>query len=448
MTNDQWNDLLYAIRKGKCLLLLGAGASTLTKNGITRPLTEWLALELAAQLRRDNHPLEESESGSLLYVATEYLQYYKSTVALQREVERFYQEQAKQPNELLRAIAKLPFPLIINTAPDTLLEKAWLNEFKDYNKTFYSLHKERSKEEADLQIEDPTGDCPLLYNLFGSVEDSASLVLTEKDRLKFIEDIIQHNNAIPNAILKEFKEDKVVLFFGFDFEQWHLRILPKKIFQKEEISAPVIVPNGGQALSKGAMVFYQKQYKMNFLPENPLAFVEELSSRLTAFEEAAGQEVQQPPVRAVFLYDQADEPWKVMLDKHMAVLKRAQGIHTWDESKIGAGEEADEQIRQQLDQANLILLLVSSDFLASDKLYNEQLKQALQRSGEGKAYIFPILVRPCAWEGAAFIKPNFILPRKKPYMPIAEWADKDAACRSIVLELEKYLPVIVENLQA
>ncbi len=446
MTNDQWKDLLYAIHKGKCMLLLGAGASTLTKNGITRPLTEWLSLELATQLRNNHYPLEESESGSLLYVATEYLLHFQSAIKLQSEVERFYREQAKQPNELLRAIAKLPFPLIINTAPDTLLEKAWMGEFKEYHKTFYSLLKERSREEADLQIEDPTGDCPLLYNLFGSVEDSASLVLTEKDRLKFIEDIIQHNNAIPNAILKEFREDKVVLFFGFDFEQWHLRILPKKIFQKEEISAPVIVPNGGQTLSKGAMVFYQKQYKMDFLPEDPLAFVQELSRRWENYEAEAGQETQQAPVRAVFLYDREDEPWKVMLDKHFAVLKRAEGIHTWDESMIGAGEETDEQIRQQLDQANLILLLVSSDFLASDKLYNEQLRQALHRSGEGKAYIIPILVRPCAWEGAVFAKSKFILPRKQ--NPIAAWDDKDAACRSIVLELEKYLPIIVENLQA
>lgn len=446
MTNDQWKDLLFAIRKGKCLLLLGAGASTLTKNGVTRPLTEWLALELSEQLRKDQHPIEESESSSLLYAATEFMQHFKSTVALQREVERFYREQAKQPNELLRVIAKLPFSLVINTAPDVLLEKSWLGEFKEVRKTYYSLHKERSKEEADLQIEDPTGDRPLLYNLFGSVEDSASLVLTEKDRLKFIEDIIQHNNAIPNAILKEFKEDKVVLFLGFDFEQWHLRILPKKIFQKEEINNSVLVPNGGQSLSKGAMVFYEKQYKMDFLPEDPLAFVQELSTRLEAYQEEAEQTEQQAPVRAVFLYDQKDEPWKNMLDKHLAVLRRTEGIHTWDESKISAGEVVDERIKQQLDQANLIFLLISSDFLASDKLYNEQLRQAMQRNGDGKAYIIPILVRPCAWEGAVFSNSKLILPRKN--NPIASWEDKDAACSSIVRELEKYLPIIVENLQS
>ncbi len=445
MTEDQWDRLLYAIKKGRCLLMLGAGASTLTKDGVTRPLTEWLALELAGQLRRNDYPIEESESGSLLYVATEYLQHCKSNVALQQEVERFYGEQGKKPNDLLRGIAKLPFTLVINTAPDILLEKAWMGEFKQYNKTYYSLHKERSKEEAGLQIEDPHSDCPLLYNLFGSVEDPSSLVLTEKDRLKFIEDIIQHNNAIPNAILKEFKEDKIVLFLGFDFEQWHLRILPKKIFQKEEIGAPVLVPNGGQVLSKGAMIFFQTQYKMDFLPLDIHSFVQELAKRWENFADTPDETGQQPPVRAVYLYDQADEPWKNMLDKHLAVLKRTEGIHTWDESMIRGGELFDERINQQLDEANLILLLVSSDFLASDKLYNDQLRKALQRSGEGKAYIIPILVRPCAWEGAVFSKSKFILPRKQ--NPISAWEDKDAACRNIVLELEKYLPTIVENLQ-
>ncbi|NUN99095.1 MAG: hypothetical protein HUU01_00615 [Saprospiraceae bacterium] len=145
MTNDQWKELLYAIRKGKCLLLLGAGASTLTKDGITRPYTEWLSLELAAQLRREKCVLEESETSSLLYTATEYLHHFKSAIGLQDKVESFYREHAKQPNELLRAIAELPFPLVVNTAPDTLLEKAWLGLGKDYRKTHYSLHKERSR---------------------------------------------------------------------------------------------------------------------------------------------------------------------------------------------------------------------------------------------------------------------------------------------------------------
>ncbi len=446
MTDDQWNQLIFAIRKGKCLLMLGAGASTLTQNGATRPYTEWLALELADQLRRENHSLEESETGSLLYVATEYLQCFQSVIRLQSEVERFYREKAKQPSELLKIIADLPFPLIINTAPDTLLEKAWLGLGKDYRKAYYSPLKERSKEEAEQQLDDPSGDCPLLYNLFGSVEDPASLVLTEKDRLNFIEDIIQHNNAIPNAILKEFREDKVVLFFGFDFEQWHLRILPKKIFQKEEINAPVIVPNGGHSLSRGAMVFYQKQYKMDFLPDDPTAFVRELARRWENLELAGTTTETQAPIRAVFLYDQADKPWKDMLEKHLAVLKRDAVIHTWDESMIGAGEETDRRIREQLDQANLILLLVSSDFLASDKLYEEQLRQALLRNREGRAYIIPILVRACAWENAAFARSKFILPRKN--NPIAAWEDQDTACRNVVLELEKYIPHLVENLQA
>lgn len=446
MTEDQWNVLLFAIRKGKCLLLLGAGASTITKGGISRPLTEWLALELSEQLRQEHHPIEESESSSLLYVATEYLQYYKST-KLQMEVELFYRNHAKQPNELLRSIAELPFPLIINTAPDSLLEKAWLRLGRAYNKSHYSFHKDRNKEESDLQIEAPTGEKPFLYNLFGSIEDPASLVLTEKDRLKFIEDIIQHNNAIPNAILKEFEKDKVLLFLGFDFEQWHLRILPNKIFPQEGITAPVIVPYGGQVISRSAMVFYQKQYKMDFLPENPLTFIQELSRRLELNDTEITPNVNQAPIRVVYLYDQADQEWKILLEKHLAVLKHNEVIDTWDESMIKAGEVVDLRIEQQLEQANLIILLISSDFLASEELYEKQVRQALLRNREGKAFIIPILVRPCAWEGSVVSKSRFILPRKQTPIPIVAWDDKDAACRSVVKELEKYIPHLVANLQ-
>lgn len=446
MKEAQWNDLLYAIRKGKCLLLLGAGAATLTKNGETKPLTEWLAMHLADQLHQEGLKLEESEISSMLYVATEYLNHFKSIVKLQHEVEQFYRNHAKQPNELLRAIAYLPFPLIINTAPDTLLEKAWLGLGKDFRKTYYTFQKTNTKEEANLHIEDPTQECPLLYNLFGSVEDPASLVLTERDRLNFIEDIIQHNNAIPNAILKEFKEDKMVLFFGFDFEQWHLRILPKRIFQKEELNERVLVPNGQQPLSKNAMVFYQKQYKMDFLPDNPLSFVKELTRRWEAFAAAVQEERDESPVRVVYLYDHADEPWKAMLDNHMAALKRNQNIQAWDESKLMPGDVADERIKQQIEAANFIILLVSSNFLASDKLYEEQLRIALQRNREGKAYVIPILVRSCTWESATFSNSKLILPRSKKF--IADGGDNDAACRHVVQELERYIPHLVENLQS
>jgi SIR2-like domain/TIR domain len=445
MTDDQWNRLLYAIKKGRCLLMLGAGASTLTKEGVTRPLTEWLALELAAQLRQSNHPLVESESGSLLYVATEYFKHCESIVTLQEEVEKFYAANGAKPNELYRSLAKLPFPLVVSTTPDTLLEKAWDLEFKEWSTAYYSFQKDKSKEGEDLQIEAPNGEHPLLYNLFGDVKDPASLVLTEKDRLKFIEDIIQHNNAIPNAIIKEFK-DKIVLFLGFDFEQWHLRIMPKKIFREEKINAQIFVPNGGYQLSQSAKVFFQNQYKMDFLPQDSVAFVKELLERWEESDSATTETLTQAPVRAVYLYAKEDKPWKEMLDKHLAVLRENQGIDTWEESMILGGENEDAQVQKQINQANLILLLVSSDFLASDKLYNEQLRQALTRNRENKAFVVPILVRSCVWEGAVFSKSKFILPKSKEFL--ANWPDHDAACRNIVIDLEKNLPKMIENLQA
>ncbi|MCB0523623.1 MAG: SIR2 family protein, partial [Saprospiraceae bacterium] len=289
---------------------------------------------------------------------------------------------------------------------------------------------------------------PLLYNLFGDVEDSASLILTEKDRLNFIEDIIQHNNAIPNAILKHFKDDKdkIILFLGFDFEQWHLRILPKKIFQKEEINAPIFVPYGDKEITKNAMVFYNRQYKMEFLQDEPLEFVKELVDRLDKQDETTEMIAANAPIRVVYLYDQSDSSLLTTLKKHMSSLSCKDAIDSWDDSMILAGEVEGDQITQKLAQANLIILLVSSDFLSSERLYKVQLLEALKRYREGKAFIIPILVRSCAWEGSVFSKSMFILPRNQ--VPITSWEDQDAAYRNVVIELEKYIPHLVENLQA
>lgn len=448
MTDDQWKALLYALSKGKCLVFLGAGASTAPINGQTRPLTEWLALHLAEQLRLAGHPLEPSEIQSLLYVATEYQQ-FKSGGLLLKVVDEFYQNHSRQTNELLEILAELPIPLFINTAPDRALERAFRSQYRDCRTAFYSFKKEKDKDSPVAQLPDPTPDCPLIYNLFGSVADTSSLVLTERDRILFIQDIIQNNKSIPNAILKEISSDKIILFFGFDFEQWHLRILPQALFNPEKLENAVLVPNGQQNLAPGTMIFYKKQYKMDFMPLDATEFARQLVQRWRQYETAtpsAPVAVAEPqvPLEVFYLYDQADEVFKNELDKHLATLRRNNLIRTWDESKLLAGAAVDESVRQHLASANVILLLVSSDFLANDRLYEDQLMLALGRYRQGKALICPIVVRPCAWEGAIFAKMPTILPKKN--VALSAWDDLDTACKHIVQHLQIYLENLKEKL--
>jgi hypothetical protein len=54
--------------------------------------------------------------------------------------------------------------------------------------------------------------------------------------------------------------------------------------------------------------------------------------------------------------------------RDLSLLKREGVIAGWHDREISAGQEWDEAIRSHLDSADLILLLVSSDFMASDYL--------------------------------------------------------------------------------
>ena len=68
------------------------------------------------------------------------------------------------------------------------------------------------------------------------------------------------------------------------------------------------------------------------------------------------------------------------------------------ERRIGPGDEFDLEISNQLESADIVLLLVSSDFLHSDYCYDIEMKRALERHAEGSARVIPVILRPCHWQ--------------------------------------------------
>ncbi len=106
---------------------------------------------------------------------------------------------------------------------------------------------------------------------------------------------------------------------------------------------------------------------------------------------------------SVFIsYSHADEEHRKELDKHLEGLRRQGVISTWHDRRIGPGEEVHEQISQKLEEANIILLLISSDFLASDYCYDIEMARAMKRHEQGTARVIPVILRSCDWQPAPF----------------------------------------------
>ncbi|MBI3799981.1 MAG: toll/interleukin-1 receptor domain-containing protein, partial [Deltaproteobacteria bacterium] len=87
---------------------------------------------------------------------------------------------------------------------------------------------------------------------------------------------------------------------------------------------------------------------------------------------------------------------------HLKILERNGVITSWHDRKIPAGEEWKSAIDANFQCAEVILLLVSADFIASDYCYEIEMKGALERHEKGEARVVPIIVRPCRWQTAPF----------------------------------------------
>ncbi|WP_437726608.1 SUMF1/EgtB/PvdO family nonheme iron enzyme [Sorangium sp. So ce861] len=134
-------------------------------------------------------------------------------------------------------------------------------------------------------------------------------------------------------------------------------------------------------------------------------------------------------VNVFISYAPADRPHLEALEAHLAALKRQGLVSTWHRGRIGAGAARNESIAAELSAAEVVLLLVSEAFLASDSCYERELGAALERHRRGAARVVPILVRPCDREGTALADLE-ALPRGGG--AVTSWADPDEAWTDVV----------------
>jgi TIR domain-containing protein len=125
-----------------------------------------------------------------------------------------------------------------------------------------------------------------------------------------------------------------------------------------------------------------------------------------------------------FSYSHADEALRDQLEKQLSLLKRQGVIEVWHDRRIGAGEDFARQIDHHVETDDIILLLVSSDFLDSDYCYEREMKRAMERHDAGEAIVIPVILRACEWHGAPFGKLNATPPDGK---PVTQYPDRDQA---------------------
>ncbi|MEH2306932.1 GUN4 domain-containing protein [Nostoc sp.] len=129
-----------------------------------------------------------------------------------------------------------------------------------------------------------------------------------------------------------------------------------------------------------------------------------------------------------FSYSHKDEVLRDELANHLSTLTWQGVISNWHDRKILPGEEWDHQINDNLNTADIILLLVSSDFIASSYCWDVEVTTAIERHNTGKARVIPVILRRVDWSNTPFAKLQFLPKNAK---PITSWTNRDEAFTNV-----------------
>lgn len=145
-------------------------------------------------------------------------------------------------------------------------------------------------------------------------------------------------------------------------------------------------------------------------------------------------ELREEMVRVFISYAHKDEALRLKLDPHLKLLQRQGLIATWHDRLIKPGAEWADVIDANLEQARIVLLLVSADFIASDYCWKKEMTRALERHEQGAARVIPVIIRDCKWETAPFAKLQALPERGK---SVDKWKNKDSAWRNVADGIEQ-----------
>ncbi|WP_437661418.1 TIR domain-containing protein [Sorangium sp. So ce1182] len=135
------------------------------------------------------------------------------------------------------------------------------------------------------------------------------------------------------------------------------------------------------------------------------------------------------PIKIFIAYVQSDEQLKKELLEHLRPLEKSKLIEIWHDHMITPGEDWKGVLHQNLQEADLIMFLISPIFINSDYCNGDEMETALARHKSGEAVVVPIILRPCLWQLNRVLSRLRALPKDD--MPVTKWSDRDDALANI-----------------
>ena len=246
------SDIVNSFEGRKCVLLLGPNLATGKGGELLQPrlIDYFKAKQLDVKQDIDNlfSCKTQTKTRACLYIK----EYYRDNGV---------------PSELHRQLARIPCHLYISISPDLFMKQALEDYGVEHEFKYYI------KGQPPEEVANPSADNPLLYNLFGSIDNQQSLIFTHDDLVRCMLSILRDFN-LPQNLRGNLMNSIYFIFLGFDFDKWYLRLLLKVFLNEDQLS---IASEAGSRTQDNLRTFYAANYGLEFVDSNIDEYIKALS---------------------------------------------------------------------------------------------------------------------------------------------------------------------------
>lgn len=257
-----------AVKQNECVLFLGPELlQCISPNNHTEAYSRLFSLELAKKLDNAGVYYDKELDYSISYIANRY-EDMATTInrELGKEALKSFNN-AKVYKTVFQKIAQLKFPLVISTNPDDILEQEYTKLNIPYSSGFY----DRSNQNKISETYDENQS--IIYKIFGSFQNPYSILFTDNDRVQFSKNVVKNDPPVP-PLIKVLMDNKCCLFLGFNFQEWHLKILIDCLgLAKKEGQTFALLMNN---VNESSVEHFEKIYKFYFINEDIEKFLDDV----------------------------------------------------------------------------------------------------------------------------------------------------------------------------
>lgn len=251
-----WKFIVRTIEKQKCILFLGPELFRTKDNTRSRQqeFFENLAVKNPQKILSYNH------DGFFLFSSPE------EKTRLFKEINDFFEEQSDE--EIIQKIAEIPFHVVVSINPDISLKRFFVKN--NYPHVFDFFDKNIKKDIAET----PTNKKPLIYNLFGSITNLDTLILSHDDLFEYFR-ALMGNNVLPQELRTALELATNYIFLGFQFDKWYIQLM-LSLLKLNDKQYNFIRYASASAISNDVKSLCINQYRIQFIGADNNLFINTL----------------------------------------------------------------------------------------------------------------------------------------------------------------------------